>query len=496
MTLLGHQVGLGIAICTPIPHVPGPAGPRLAMVSTEWHRKRMSLMMPTNFTSIEIKIDGLEVGIARQEAITYAMQHKPRPEFLFFLDYDVLAEYDSIVKLFRRARHYPDYDIFAGVYCSKVGENAEPLVYRGPGNGPFWDWRIGDLLREGITGVHMGLTLIRMSLFDRFPEESYKTPLFKTISETFHTPEGHVVRRYGTEDLYFCDRAVKEAGAKIMVDSSVLAGHIDGNGIIHGLQPGTKPGDTEWLRKPDGYDKQKKALDIGAGATRRQWKGYRTFTTDIRPDVGADYVMDSRLINFPDNHYDLVASSHHLEHIGRFEQESVWSEIYRICKPNGLIEHIVPNAGWAAEKIIDGEEDEHVLNVLYGAQESHGYAREFNTHFFGYTPQIAKALAEGAGFTEVEIQTHHTNPDLNYNMVITGRKPMPKEAVELERQRKLEKRRERARAKKAEKAAVDAAKSKARKGKSDMHKRKAKITARKSKRSKEKVASTVRKKAK
>jgi ubiquinone/menaquinone biosynthesis C-methylase UbiE len=112
-----------------------------------------------------------------------------------------------------------------------------------------------------------------------------------------------------------------------------------------------------------------------------------------------------------------------LEHLGRWDQEKVWSEMFRVLKPGGKMEHIVPNVEWAATKITDGQIDEHVYNVLYGAQEEHGYARELNTHFFGYTPAIGKELAEGCGLTNVKIKSYKDDENLGYNLIITGEKP-------------------------------------------------------------------------
>lgn len=420
-----HQIQIGLAFCTPIPTIPGALGPRLAPVTTEWHRARMSLVTPTNFNTFAIFADGLEVGEARNLAVKMCLEHSPRPEFLFFLDYDVVPQFDALTKLLMRARHFPGHDIFAGVYCAKSSP-PEPLIYKGDGAGPFWDWTIGDLLTEGVTGVHMGLTLIRTSLFARMLEQDTGQPLFLTINEQIVDESGLHTKR-GTEDLYFCRRAIDEAGAKILVDTSVLAGHIhNSTGQMFGLPLDSRPAmGARWLEKTDEYREEKKALDIGAGATRRTWEGYRTYTTDIRPDVGADYVMDTRGLNLPDNHFDLVASSHHLEHIPRWEQEAVWKEIFRITKPGGTIEHIVPNCAWAAAKILDGDTDEHVMNVLYGAQEAHGYAREFNLHYFGYTPEVAHALAEAAGFINVIIETYKDREELGYNLVIRGKKPEP-----------------------------------------------------------------------
>jgi SAM-dependent methyltransferase len=425
--MLSHAINYGCAFSTPVPHVPAPGGgTRLAMITTQWHRARSGLQIPTNFSSIDIHTDGMEIADARNKVVRIVMAHEPRPEYIFFIDYDVVAPYDAFTKLHRRAREWPEYDIFGGVYCAK-SSSGDPLIYKGNGIGPYWEWSIGDILSEGITGIHMGLTLIRTSLFERIAWDDDDNPLFKTINlieEPDHA--GSLRRSRGTEDLYFCQRAVEEAGARILVDTSVLAGHIDhSTGRIYGLPMDSRPVlGSRWAIPNDAqYKEENKALDIGAGATRRKWDGYRTYTTDIREGV-ADYAMDTRSLNFPDNNFDMVASSHHLEHIGRWEQEQTWHEMFRILKPGGRMEHVVPNLAWAAAKIhAEATIDEHVMNVLYGAQEAHGYSRDFNTHYFGYTPTVAKALAEMAGLVDVKIKDYHDDPDLGYNLIITGVKP-------------------------------------------------------------------------
>lgn len=422
---------IGLAICTPIPFEKTATGTiATAMVSVEWHRARAALTMPTNYNLVEVFIDGEEVGDARNIAVQKIMGHNPRPKYLFFLDYDVIPERDAITKLVFCAEQHPNRDIFAGVYCSK-GSPPEPLIYEDDGQGPFWDWTVGDILFN-ITGVHMGLTLIRTSLFERLKWDE-RNPLFLTEDIT-EVKNGGVCRKRGTEDLYFCRRVRQELDReRILINTGVLAGHMNySTRVVSGLPNDSLPVKrARWLRfgeeKPE--DKPKlKALDLGAGDYRREWKGYETFTTDLRPDTKPDYVMDSLLLNLPDGSFDLVASSHHLEHLPRFEQERVWSEIFRVCKPGGKIEHIVPNAEWAAAKLIeveggrdkDGYED--LLNVLYGAQESHGYDRNLNLHFFCYTAAIGKALAEQAGFVDVECEGYKQVPEHGYNLVIKGRK--------------------------------------------------------------------------
>ena len=419
-----HIVNLCIAQCTPIPYVNGPFGPRLAPITVEWHRKRRDLRAPTNITMIDVICDGMEVGEARQSCVEQVMGTPNRPEFIFFHDYDVLPDRDALTKLMMRARHFPDYDIFAGVYCLKA-DVPEPLIYKGWGNGPYWDWAVGDLLTEGITGVHMGCTLLRVSLFDRLDWK--EKPAFHTENHQYVNKDGVLVNDRGTEDLWFCKRAIEEVGAKILVDTSVLCGHQDiSTGRIYGLPIDSRPiksAKALYSGLDEEYKAEKKALDLGAGPTRRSWDGYTTYTTDIRPGIGVDYVQDTRHLNLPDGHFDMVASSHHLEHIGRWDQEEMWHNIFRVCKPGGKIEHIVPSWDWAAAKIVAGETDEHVVNVLVGAQEAHGYERVFNTHFMPYTKDVATALAQTAGFVNVTCEDWRDRESLGYNLVIRGEKP-------------------------------------------------------------------------
>lgn len=413
-------------MCTPIPRIQGPSGPRLAPVTIEWQRAYENLMRPTNITCISVKCDGMEVGDARNSAVKLCMQHDPRPEFLFFLDYDVIPAWDALKKLIYRARCFPDHDVFCGVYCSKANP-PEPLIYNDWGRGPYWDWKVGDLLTtdgHGICGIHMGLTLIRMSLFDRVPWEDSTEPLFLTEQST-QIINGGLSTARGTEDLYFCKNRLLPAQGKILVDTSVLAGHIDNRtGTIYGLPHDSPPVKDSWLaglgKEQD--DATKLAIDLGAGETRRKWDGHQTVTTDIRAGV-ADYCMDTRELNFPDGHADLVASSHHLEHIPRWEQGRVWSEMFRVLKPGGKIEHVVPSLDWAGFHLFNGTIDEHVYNVLYGAQEAQGYERQWNLHYFGYTKGAAVGLAEAAGFVNVTCEDWRDRDELAYNLIIRGEKP-------------------------------------------------------------------------
>lgn len=442
---MSHEIGRGVAICTPMPVERKADGQlRLANITVEWHRARHSLGTPTNVITGEIVADGMEVGEARNKAVEAALSSfAKKPEFLFFIDYDVIVPPDALIKLLYRARRHPEYDIICGIYCCKSDFLPEPLIYMRDGDGCHWDWAIGDLIFD-LASCHMGCTLIRTTLFERM-KRGDDNPLFLTQNRREINEKGVLEIERGTEDIYFCNRARKEAGARIMADSSVLCGHQDrATGIIYGINPKTWPAErSKWMQRvhgvgPAAESERPIAIDIGAGGLVRPHIAaeYDVETTDIRPDTKPTYVMDSLALNLPKNHYDMVCSSHHLEHIGRWDQEKIWAEMFRILKPGGVMEHVVPNVAWAAGHLVEGHIDEHVMNVLYGAQEAHGYERDYNTHYFAYTPETARALAENCGLVDVTIQTHKDDPDLHYNLIIRGRKP--EKAVEPDEEPEVE----------------------------------------------------------
>jgi predicted SAM-dependent methyltransferase len=65
---------------------------------------------------------------------------------------------------------------------------------------------------------------------------------------------------------------------------------------------------------------------------------------DLR-DCGQDLIWDIRHgIPFADESVDMVCSSHFLEHLDADESLDLIKEIYRVLKPGGTTEHILPHA--------------------------------------------------------------------------------------------------------------------------------------------------------
>lgn len=87
--------------------------------------------------------------------------------------------------------------------------------------------------------------------------------------------------------------------------------------------------------------KKERFLEIGPGPKRIP--GFETLNVIAAGDV--DYVFDAaKKLPFKNNSFDLIYSSHILEHIPWFKTKNTLSEWYRILKPNGKIEIWVPDA--------------------------------------------------------------------------------------------------------------------------------------------------------
>ena len=69
---------------------------------------------------------------------------KEKAKYLFFIGTDVTVPPYAIRQLIFHLEHHPKYAIAGGIYCHKSPPQ-EPLVYRGNGQGPYWDWKVGEV---------------------------------------------------------------------------------------------------------------------------------------------------------------------------------------------------------------------------------------------------------------------------------------------------------------------------------------------------------------
>ena len=114
------------------------------------------------------------------------------------------------------------FDAVSGLYHTK-GIPSRPMAYGNPANGPD-DFR-PQSVKEAVVakktievnGIGMGCAMWRKGLF-----EKVSRPWFETVQKDNMAGTGG-----GTQDLVFCAKAKREAGARFGVNCAVKVGHID-----------------------------------------------------------------------------------------------------------------------------------------------------------------------------------------------------------------------------------------------------------------------------
>lgn len=247
-----------IVCCTPIRFLPGEDGVVYPEpLSVLWYRAMKTLLMPPAYNVGDMRIDGLEVGEARNLAVKTARERGFK--YLMFIDSDTCLPQNGLQQLVWDADNYPEFEVISGLYTNK-GTPTFPLIWKNWGEGTYWDFTLGDVI-EDVVGCPMGATIIRLSLFDRLPY-SEEDPWFKTVKRT--EGEGDQAFNYAmTEDLYFCRRAVEEASARIMVDTRVCCQHVDWKtGRIYQLAPESLP--VRRMNETEATTDEKAEVTVGA----------------------------------------------------------------------------------------------------------------------------------------------------------------------------------------------------------------------------------------
>lgn len=215
--------------------------------------------MPVNWASTGFDLDYVVCGYSIADA--YNLITKKALEigvdWLIIIEDDVMIPPNGLLKMAEYVDEGKE-PVVSGLYYTKSNP-AEPLVFRGRGNGAYKKWEYGDKVR--CDGLPMGFLLIHTSilrwLWDR--EEHYKAPdgadlkrVFETPKQIFWDPErGGLERLEGTQDLHFFDRVImnkvlKKTGWKkqakmkypFICDTNIFCQHIDrATGIKYPLPP-------------------------------------------------------------------------------------------------------------------------------------------------------------------------------------------------------------------------------------------------------------------
>lgn len=397
-----------------MPSYPGGVGLMMGLpwdnkpVCVPWSFGLMSLHPPMNFDVRWCIVRGKPVAEARTEILQSAIDNKCK--FLMFVGTDTSGPAFGVRQLIYHLENFREknFAVAGGIYCSK-GQAGMPLVFRGNGVGSYVDWKIGEVFE--VSGIGMDFTLINVEMV-----KDLEKPWFKTVDSVEDFREGIFKAEHWTEDLWFCKK-VTDAGMRIMADGGLLCSHWDSlTATEYTLPTSSKPYRlTQGLQAEPG---KKKIVDLGCGEAK---DSYHTdegtvLRVDIREEVQPDYRCDLRQLPFKTGEFDVVFSSHTLEHFTRQEMPVVLDEWVRILKEDGELRLVVPNLEWAARRITNGEIDANVMNVLYGAQT---YAE--NHHKMGYTKQMIEQVLAQRGFKKFDWKFD------GYHMAVRAWRQEPKE---------------------------------------------------------------------
>jgi len=359
--------------------------PSLGMVSTHFLGARAMLQGDLGLSWVDkIVLDEemrslgkpTDVGSKKQYIAEYAIEQGA--DWVLYIDDDVIFPPNTLIKLLHRNK-----DIVGGVYWSK-SEPPVPLIFKGHMQGTYRDWHAGDFIKVDAMG--MGLTLIRTKVF-----KAMEKPWF-TLDYTYQEAENRTTKDYGTtEDLYFYKKA-RDHGFEVWCDTSLQAWHYEKNTKqMFGIQNDFPQAIAGSDLKPRG---KKLIADIGSGEHSPYFPEGIPVRMDIREEVKPDIVCDVRSIPEPDEKYDIVFSSHTLEHFSHKVVDVVLREWTRILKIGGELRLILPNLEFACDSIIKskGEIDYNAINILYGEQT---YPKNF--HACGFTQKTLARLLEKMG---------------------------------------------------------------------------------------------------
>lgn len=380
-------------------------------VSLDWAFAFKSINPPINYNTIFSVIRGKPVDEARNLIVEEAL--KQDAKYIWFIGDDTINPPHTLRQFIFRMENVKDCGVVGGVYCVKT-EPSAPLVFKDNGVGSYWDWKIGEFFE--VTGLGMDCTLIRTDIFRKMA-----APWFKTVDKDGFM-DGTNYAEMWTEDLYFLHRVRNETEFKVYCDASVLADHVDvTTGKVYKLPPYSLP-----MRRFafQAGENKKKIVDIGCGKTWREFEEGVPIRVDIDESCNPDYRCDVRNLPFDAATFDIVFSSHVLEHFAKSQQKSVLEEWIRILKPEGELRLILPNIMWAARALADesfrkellGTMPEyalsnHVSNVLYGAQTT-----PHDFHYNGFTPGSLEMLLKDVGFKIMKYE------EQGYNMILTARR--------------------------------------------------------------------------
>lgn len=192
-------------------------------------------------------------------------------------------------------------------------------------------------------------------------------------------------------------------------------------------------------RMPAGLDRRKINIGAGQGWYAENWE----VLDNVPGDYSAWWMHKSKCwdIALPDGTYDVVFTSHMLEHVPHFRTEKTIAEFNRIMKTGGIFRILVPDLKRAAVAYVNGDTDFYQMSRHYTdhlgiggsfmsklispGQQTLAISREMDeilggyAHLYHFDFEMMRILLEKWGFTDVREMPfgESADPDMNGNLL-------------------------------------------------------------------------------
>lgn len=215
--------------CSTIIIIPTRGQPWQPSLNVRFVQGLQGLIAPMNQKRAVLFACGDEVGKAYNNLITQILDNPElrRWKYVLTIEDDNLIPPDAHIRLIESIEE-GKFDAVSGIYFTK-GEINMPMAYGCPqeykktGILDFKPLDVRESLSKGtvmpVNGIAMGCALWRLEMFKKIPG-----PWFNTVSDII---DGKPMSL--TQDLQFCERAVKHHAATFAVDFRVKVGHLDIN---------------------------------------------------------------------------------------------------------------------------------------------------------------------------------------------------------------------------------------------------------------------------
>ena len=196
-------------------------------IPVDWHIQMSMLQYPTNTTHQKLFRKGIPQDQALNEMSEEAL--KLGADYILSIDDDTQPPPGVIPELIR-ILETSDESVMAcgGIYTTKTSP-PEPIVYMGPGEGAYWNWKIGQVFPCWAVGN--GCLMVKTKLFQMMPRPWYKW--LRTVDEMRQFPDlfGDMLERNPQDveispDIFFFTR-LAQMGFKVLAHGGVLPVHWD-----------------------------------------------------------------------------------------------------------------------------------------------------------------------------------------------------------------------------------------------------------------------------